>query len=251
MLASDSILVTRVEMEPAAVSDSAWQSHAPVSRKRVTVNQVKGPWMRRFAANFIPPGATLRTELCPPPRGTAGLAKPWMLSALWINKDGRGQVFVDLSTGCSIAGLVGSGPVALDVGAHADSLLALFQQALFADSALATIKPGSLGEGSRSQEPAAVRTPPQPIDRVAPVYPDSARAAGIEGTVVVKTLVGSDGRVMRVDVETGVPGLDAAALTAVKQWRFKPATVDGKPRAMTVGVPVKFSLSPGEPTKKH
>ena len=48
MLASDSILVTRVEMEPAAVSDSAWQSHAPVSRKRVTVNQVKGPWMRRL-----------------------------------------------------------------------------------------------------------------------------------------------------------------------------------------------------------
>ncbi len=251
MLASDSILITRVEMEPAAVSDSAWQSHAPVSRKRVTVNQVKRPWMRRFAANFMPPGTTLRTELCPPPRGTAGLAKPWMLSALWINQDGRGQVFVDLSTGCSIAGLAGSGPVALDVGAHTDSLLALFQQALFADSALARVKASALSDTTRPRDQVAVRTPPVPIDRVAPVYPDSARAAGIEGTVIVKTLVGSDGRVMRVDVETSVPGLDAAALAAVKQWRFNPGTVDGRPHAMTVGVPVSFHLAPGGPAKKH
>jgi TonB family protein len=174
-----------------------------------------------------------------------------MLSALWINKAGRGQVFVDLSTGCSLAGLAGSAPVALDVGAHTDSLLALFQQALYADSALASINVATLVDASRAQQAEVVRTPPEPIERVAPVYPDSARAAGIEGTVVVKTLVGSDGRVMRVDVETSVPGLDGAALAAVKQWRFKPGTVDGKPRAVTVGVPVRFHLAPGEPAKKR
>ena len=251
MLASDSIMVTRVEIEQSSTTDSAWQSHTSVSRKRVTINQVKGPWMKRFVANFVPAGTTLRPELCPPLRGSGGLSKPWMLSALWINKDGRGQVYVDLITGCSVAGLAGSEPVALAVGSHTDSLLALFQQALFADSALASVKPGSLPEIARAPQAAIADSPPEPLERVAPVYPDSARAAGIQGTVVVKTLVGSDGRVMRVEVGTSVPGLDAAALAAVKQWRFKPAVVGGRPRAVTVGVPVSFHLGPGKPDGRH
>ena len=81
---------------------------------------------------------------------------------------------------------------------------------------------------------------------MAPAYPDSARAAGIEGAVVVRALVGSDGHVLRVEIETSVPGLDAAALAAVKQWRYKPATVNGKPRAVWVGVPVTFHLDSGK-----
>ena len=91
MLASDSILVTRVEVEEQVTTDSAGQPHTSLSSRRVALNNVKGPWMKRFVANFLPAGTALRPELCPAPTRTAGLVKPWMLSALWINKDGRGQ----------------------------------------------------------------------------------------------------------------------------------------------------------------
>jgi protein TonB len=148
--------------------------------------------------------------------------------------------------------MAGGKPAALDVGAHTDSLLALFQQALFADSALATVRAASLPDTTPVKVVAPIAdTPPEAIERVAPVYPDSARAAGIEGTVIVRALVSSEGRVMRVQVMTSVPGLDDAALTAVKQWRFKPATSDGKPRATGVNVPVTFHLAPASPKAKR
>lgn len=252
MLASDSILVTRVEVEERVTTDSSGQAHTSVSSTRVAVNNVKGPWMKRFVANFIPQGSVLRPELCPPPIGTAGLAKPWMLSALWINKNGRGQAYVNLLTGCGFAGVAGGTPASLDIGAHTDSLLALFQQGLFADSALATVSARSLPDTTRPRVIAPpAETVAEPLERVAPVYPDSARAAGVEGAVVVRALVGSDGHVLRVEIQTSVPGLDAAALAAVKKWRFKPATVDGKPRAVWVGVPVTFHLDSGKPARPH
>jgi TonB family protein len=248
MLASDSILVTRVEVEERVTTDSAGQAQTSVSSKRVAVNIVKGPWMKRFVASFIPPGTALRPELCPRPVGTAGLARPWMLSALWINKDGRGQAYVNLITGCGFAGVAGGRTASLDISAHTDSLLALFQQGLFADSALATVSAGSLPDTTRPRVVARpTDTVAEPLERPAPVYPDSARAAGIEGEVMVRALVGSDGHVLRVEVQASVPGLDAAALAAVKKWRFKPATVDGKPRAVWVGVPVRFRLDSGKP----
>jgi TonB family protein len=249
MLASDSILVTRVEVEERVTTDSSGQAHTSVSSKRVAVNNVKGPWMKRFVASFLPQGSVLRDEVCPPPAGTAGLAKPWMLSAVWISKAGRGQAYVNLITGCGFAGVAGGRPASLDIGARTDSLLALFQQGLFADSALATVSPRSLPDTSHARVIAPAETAAEPLERVAPVYPDSARAAGIEGAVVVRALVGSDGHVLRVEIQTSVPGLDAAALAAVKKWHFKPATVNGKPRAVWVGVPVTFRLAPEKPAR--
>lgn len=252
MLASDSILVTRVEVEERVTTDSSGQAHTSVNSKRVSVNSVKGPWMKRFVASFIPQGSELRPDVCPPPVGTAGLAKPWMLSALWISKAGRGQAYVNLLTGCGFAGVAGGRPASLDIGARTDSLLALFQQGLFADSALATVSARSLPDTTRPRLVAPPEdTVAEPLERVAPVYPDSARAAGIEGAVVVRALVGSDGHVLRVEIQTSVPGLDAAALAAVKKWRFKPASVGGKPRAVWVGVPVTFHLAADKPAKPH
>ncbi|MCC6348301.1 MAG: TonB family protein [Candidatus Eisenbacteria bacterium] len=83
---------------------------------------------------------------------------------------------------------------------------------------------------------------PEAITRVPPVYPDLARGAGIDGTVLVQALVGKDGRVRDVRIQKSVPALDAAAVAAVKQWVFKPAQSEGRPVAVWVAVPVKFSL---------
>lgn len=83
---------------------------------------------------------------------------------------------------------------------------------------------------------------PEAVTRVAPQYPDIAREAGVDGTVLVQALVGKDGKVKDVRVQKSIPMLDASAIAAVKQWVFKPALSNNKPVAFWVAVPVKFSL---------
>lgn len=78
----------------------------------------------------------------------------------------------------------------------------------------------------------------------APRYPLAARRAGEEGTVTLKVLVASDGLPQRVEVEktSGSSRLDAAALDAVKRWRFVPARRGATPIESWVLVPVVFRL---------
>lgn len=83
---------------------------------------------------------------------------------------------------------------------------------------------------------------PEAVTRVPPTYPDLAREAGVDGTVMVQALVGKDGKVKDVRVVKSIPMLDESAKAAVRQWVFKPALSNNKPVAVWVGVPVKFSL---------
>ena len=87
--------------------------------------------------------------------------------------------------------------------------------------------------------------------RAAPVYPPEAMKAGIQGTVVLSVLVGKDGLVKDTRVTTSIPALDAAATDAVRKWVFKPAKNDGKPVAVWVSIPIKFTLrgGPVNPTR--
>ena len=78
----------------------------------------------------------------------------------------------------------------------------------------------------------------------APRYPVAARRAGEQGTVTLRVLVTRDGLPSRVDVEksSGSPHLDAAALEAVKAWRFVPARQGADPIESWMLVPVVFRL---------
>jgi protein TonB len=84
---------------------------------------------------------------------------------------------------------------------------------------------------------------PEAITRPSPEYPDLARSAGVDGTVMVQALVGKDGRVKDTKVVKSIPMLDEAAVKAVRQWVFKPALSNNKPVAVWVAVPVKFTLN--------
>jgi protein TonB len=77
-----------------------------------------------------------------------------------------------------------------------------------------------------------------------PRYPQLSRAYDEQGTVVLRVLVQPDGGAGTVDIKTssGYPLLDEAAQTAVQDWRFNPATVDGKPIARWYQVPIPFKL---------
>ncbi|HVR44063.1 MAG TPA: TonB family protein [Thermoanaerobaculia bacterium] len=87
-------------------------------------------------------------------------------------------------------------------------------------------------------------TEPVVIDRAIPSYPAAARANGVEGTVVVRAVVRTNGRVGDVEILRDLPyGLGEAAARAVKRWRFRPATYQGRPIAVYYNVTVNFRLS--------
>lgn len=95
-------------------------------------------------------------------------------------------------------------------------------------------------EGAAS--PVAVVKPPRLVKAVAPVYPEIARAARVEGDVLVEAVTDVYGRVVRVRVLRSIPLLDAAAVEAVRQWVYEPMVFNGKPRAVIVHVTVHFEL---------
>jgi TonB family protein len=80
--------------------------------------------------------------------------------------------------------------------------------------------------------------PPTLVHRVKPEYPDVAKKAGIQGTVVLGVTVGRDGQLQDVRVVRGIPVLDDAAVAAVKQWTYRLE----HPVAVYFPVSVKFEL---------
>lgn len=83
------------------------------------------------------------------------------------------------------------------------------------------------------------------IKRVDPVYPDLARKAHIEGMVVVEAVISKSGKVVdaRVIKSMGKSGLDEAAIDAVMQWEFTPATLNGIPVDVYMNLTVIFKLN--------
>ena len=73
------------------------------------------------------------------------------------------------------------------------------------------------------------------------VYPEAASAAGIQGRVWVLAFVDTDGRVIRAQVSRGIPVLDAAALSCVRDWSFKPVSWKGAPCRFWALVPVTLT----------
>jgi protein TonB len=78
--------------------------------------------------------------------------------------------------------------------------------------------------------------------RVEPEYPEEARQQSIQGPVVLEVGIGADGEVREVKAVSGPRLLADAALAAVKQWRFKPRKVNGKPTEMQARITLNFRL---------
>lgn len=101
-------------------------------------------------------------------------------------------------------------------------------------------------EEGKTSEFVVFEKAPQAIQQVEPVYPDFARKLGLQGKVVVRAEVFEDGSVGAVKIVKslmdGPGGLDEAAITAVKQWKFQPAENGGKPIACWVTFAVVFNL---------
>ena len=81
------------------------------------------------------------------------------------------------------------------------------------------------------------------IHDVPPQYPPEAGRARLEGPVVLMAVIGQDGSVKDVRVESGLPILAQAAIDAVRQWRYKPYLIDGEPVEVDSRITINFTLS--------
>ena len=107
-----------------------------------------------------------------------------------------------------------------------------------------------------SNPPAAAPVPASPakvssgvmagqlLTHVNPVYPASARAARIEGAVLLHAIIGKDGSIENLQVVSGPKELRASALDAVRQWVYKPYLLNGDPTDVETTITVNYSLQP-------
>ena len=75
-----------------------------------------------------------------------------------------------------------------------------------------------------------------------PLYPVAAKQQGIQGTVLLNAVIGTDGTVRELRVIDGHQLLAPAAIEAVKRWKYKPYCVKGKPVEVETTITVNFRL---------
>ncbi|HEY1257088.1 MAG TPA: energy transducer TonB [Terracidiphilus sp.] len=85
--------------------------------------------------------------------------------------------------------------------------------------------------------------PPALVNNVAAEFSDESREAGLQGTVLLSLIVDTKGMPRNIQVTRPLGmGLDEKSIEAVKKYRFKPATKDGKPIAVPVNIEINFRL---------
>ncbi|HKD06014.1 MAG TPA: M56 family metallopeptidase [Bryobacteraceae bacterium] len=105
-------------------------------------------------------------------------------------------------------------------------------------------------EASQSAVPARVRVggmvqAANLISQTRPVYPPDLMAEGVEGVVKLQAIIGKDGSIQSLSSISGSvnQGLVAAAMDAVKQWRYKPTLLNGEPIEVMTTIDVSFTLT--------
>jgi len=81
------------------------------------------------------------------------------------------------------------------------------------------------------------------IQRIEPPYPTLAKAARVQGDVVLSAVIDSNGHITNLLLVSGHPMLVPAAIAAVKQWRYKPYLLNGQPVEVETTITVIFTLS--------
>ncbi|MCD6447310.1 MAG: energy transducer TonB [Candidatus Marinimicrobia bacterium] len=94
------------------------------------------------------------------------------------------------------------------------------------------------------------QTPPRPIGGKNAInnnskYPDSAKQAGIEGQVILQCFIDDKGAVQEINIIKGMdfPGMNDAAINAVKKTKFKPAVQRDRNVGVWIAIPVTFKLN--------
>ena len=84
------------------------------------------------------------------------------------------------------------------------------------------------------------------LDRVEPQYPSEARQQRVQGAVVLQAEISREGRVQKLKVISGDSALTESAMQAVRRWRYRPYSAEGRPIAMQTTITVNFALNGGD-----
>jgi protein TonB len=133
----------------------------------------------------------------------------------------------------SMAGVIGSDGTA--DGARGGSLNDLFRDI---GTGPAVVKPSTPPKLSISSGVMAGNL----LEKTVPQYPAIARAARIQGTVVLQATIAKDGAIQNLRVINGPPMLQQAAIDAVRSWRYKPYLLNGEPVEVETTINVVFNL---------
>jgi len=98
------------------------------------------------------------------------------------------------------------------------------------------------GQESPAHDMNSAVAPGEPVSVVNPKYPKKAHKQNVEGPVTLHVTIATDGSVKAAAIVSGDSRLTDAAIDAVRQWRFRPFTTDGKPVEGQREVTVNFSL---------
>lgn len=105
--------------------------------------------------------------------------------------------------------------------------------------------PSGPPEPLKIQEPVRIGghiQPPRRTTYLAPVYPEVALKARVQGMVILEAVIDSEGNVTNVRVLRSVPLLDRAAIEAVREWKYEPTLLNGVPVPIIMTLTVHFSL---------
>ena len=102
-------------------------------------------------------------------------------------------------------------------------------------------RPGVAAQYGRIRVGGLIKSPTR-IFSVNAIYPEEAKAAGIQGAVVMRITIGEDGSVTNVVVLRSVPMLDEAAIESVLQWQYQPTLLNGVPVEVEMNATVNFAL---------
>lgn len=80
------------------------------------------------------------------------------------------------------------------------------------------------------------------IHQVMPVYPEIAKTAHIQGTVILHAIISKDGSVQELQYISGPPLLMRSAMDAVRQWRYRPTLLNGEAVQVDTTISVVFTL---------
>ena len=83
------------------------------------------------------------------------------------------------------------------------------------------------------------------LHKVQPIYPPIARQARVQGAVELRAIISKNGTIENLVVVRGHPMLSAAAIEAVRQWRYRPYLLNGEPVEVETEITVNFLLSGG------
>lgn len=201
---------TPAELPAVAASDKLWEA------KLLVVPPAPSP--PRAPAVPLPPrvaaASTPQRPLVPIDEPSAAPAPEDLLAD---QPGGDGSVDPAASP-CVGAECLGAGSIGVDLGATVPS-----------------------PEPSRIVRVSDIR-PPRKLRHVAPLYPELARAARVQGTVVVECIIDPSGRVTNARAVSGPGLLQRSAIDAVEQWQYTPTLLSGIPVSVLMTVQVEFRL---------